>query len=94
MTALLACDGCGNITSARPEDDDPTATWWCLYHGPVIGGGTLKPLSIETFVHIDLDEPVPEPAPERAEPPEPERHFCCLECIGAWVSRRGDTGAP
>lgn len=96
MTALLSCDGCGTIVSDRPEDEDPTGTWWSLSASPVIGGGLFRALpSITSVTQItfgegaeDLDVEEPEPEEDPLPPPDPDRHFCSIECIGAWVARR------
>lgn len=85
MTALLSCDGCGTIVSDRAEDDDPTASWWCLSFAPVIGAGGLLPI-----ISMDVDEAIFGGEPEDLEvvPIEPDRHFCSVPCLGAWVTRR------
>lgn len=78
MTAVLMCDGCGRIASSGdPEDADPTRSWWCLYEGPVPGGGQGLTLPIFT----QDAEPDGEDEPDD----EPERHFCSRGCLRAWV---------
>lgn len=93
MTALLACDGCGSIVSDRPDDDDPTATWWCLSASPAIGMGLLPTISFnEELVEMDDDDAPPEDPP----PVEPDRHFCSIDCVGKWTTRRQtpEAGTP
>lgn len=79
MTALLSCDGCGQIVSERPDDPDPTAKWWSLSLAPSIGGAMLLPeISFEVAEEYDDGEVVAL---------VPDRHFCALDCLRAWVLR-------
>lgn len=82
---MLACDGCGAIVSERPDEEDPTATWYCLTVGPVIGGGMAM------LATIDVDDALLAEPEEHdlLPPPEPPRHFCTLGCLRVWTERTG-----
>lgn len=83
MTAMLSCDGCGEIVSDRPDDEDPTARWWALTAAPPVGGmGLLPMISMTTEYSDEPTEPVDIP------PVEPDRHFCSVPCLVAWAGRR------
>jgi hypothetical protein len=87
VTALLSCDGCGDIVSARPDDEDPTATWWSLIPSPMIGGG-LAPIIMQSFDEALDPDPVMSTDLDR---PEPDRHFCTLACLAVWIDRVAGT---
>lgn len=88
MTAMLACDGCGQIVQERADDADPTARWWVLSPGPTIGGAALGLLAL-SLDGLDGD---PEPEPEELPPLDPPRHFCSDDCLLSWAAAR--TAAP
>lgn len=81
MTALLQCDGCGQVVGERADDEDPTRQWWALAAAPIIGGGLLPVLNLT----MDQDE---EPEPDQFVPIEPPRHVCSDSCGETWFRRR------
>lgn len=84
MTAMLACDGCGNIVQDRASDDDPTREWWSLQPWPVVGSGVAGMVSLSA-VPFDPDAGLEMETIELPDP-EPTRHFCSVACIATWAA--------
>lgn len=86
MTALLQCDGCGNVVGERADDEsDPTRTWWCLTPAPSITAGLLPILTLSPGEDWTSDDRTNS---EDETPLDPPRHFCSEDCGEAWFTRR------
>jgi hypothetical protein len=84
---MLGCDGCGAIVQDRGADE--ARQWFALTVGPAIEGGTILP----SITFGALDDELPDDEPLELEPIEPTRHFCGLDCLGAWVARAQEAQA-